>query len=368
LIKKMERSGKRLLIKLVCGVVRTDKRPVEDILTNPPGKVLIVRQHHQMGDMLVAVPAFRAIKETWDGVEIGVVASTVNREVLLNSPYVDTVVAYNNRDPVSLIRLLRTVRRKRYDMVIVLHTISFSFTSALLGLLSRARIRVGSTSQPFGNPLSGAFYHVELPLPPLEERERMNEAEHNLYPLRTLGIDTANLCPEFVPTEDNEKWAVAFLADNTGGDRPAIVVHPGAGKMENIWAAENFAAVVSRLADERPLDVLVLEGPRDAETVARFARAVGVPCAVISARPIGDVAAVLRRAALVLCNDTGIMHVSTAVGAKTLALFGPTDPVRWSPPCPNLHTIRAEGGNLSHLGPGPVYEKAHSLLDPVDVT
>ncbi len=362
-VKKMERAGKRLLIKWVTSVVRTEALSVEAVTDPAPTRVLVVRQHNQMGDMLLAVPAYRAIKETFPQSEVGVVTAPINRDVLINNPYVDTVHTFFGLNPIRLALLLRELRRTRYDLVIVLHTVSFSFTSAMLALLSGARFRVGSTSRPFNNPLSVSLYHVELPLPTEDELNGMNEAEHNLYPLRALGITTDNISPLLVPTTANEQWADRYLGQHTPAKAPLVAVHPGAGKVGNIWPPERFAEVVNRLADERQINLCVVEGPRDSGPVEIFCRLARVQCARLRGRPIGEVAAVLKRADLVLCNDTGIMHVSCAAGATTLGIFGPTDPVRWAPKCSNLHVVQAENGRLATLQPETVCEKARILLD-----
>jgi ADP-heptose:LPS heptosyltransferase len=70
----------------------------------------------------------------------------------------------------------------------------------------------------------------------------------------------------------------------------------------------------------------------------------------------------MQNSDLVLCNDTGVMHVASAAGARTLAVFGPTDPVRWAPRCPNLHIVRAKDGNLAALSATQVFEKTMSVL------
>jgi heptosyltransferase-2 len=79
---------------------------------------------------------------------------------------------------------------------------------------------------------------------------------------------------------------------------------------------------------------------------------------VVRGRSIGDVAALLRRADLVLCNDTGVMHVAAAARARVLAVFGPTDPFRWAPRCPNLRVVRARDGDLRTLPAAEVAEQA----------
>ena len=131
--------------------------------------------------------------------------------------------------------MIRQMRRLRHDIVIVLHTVSFSFTSAMIGLISGSRWRVGSTSVPFGNNMSEAFYHVELPLPTQRELGNMNEAEHNLYPLAALGIRTGDISPLLVPTESEKRWAAGFIERSAEPGTITLAVHPGAGKAENIW-------------------------------------------------------------------------------------------------------------------------------------
>ncbi len=358
LVKTIERKGKRFLVRTASRLVKTPRMSAEEILAARPRRVLVVRQQNQMGDMLLATPAYRAIKESLGSPEVGVVTARINRDVLLHHPYVDRVFTYHNRDPLGAARMIRDIRRARYDLAIVLHTVSFSFTSALIGLLSGARVRAGSTSHPFGHDLGSAFYHLELPLPSKEELSTMNEAEHNLYPLRALRIDTADLSPVMAPSDENFRFAREFVEKTTAPGRKRIVVHPGAGKTENVWPPERFAEVVNRLAERVDADFCVVKGPRDERHVEDFRRAVKTPFTILEGRPIGDVAAVLRDADLVLCNDTGIMHVACAVGGNTLAVFGPTDPVRWAPRCGNLSVIRAENGDLERLDAGAVAERA----------
>jgi heptosyltransferase-2 len=363
IIKNIERKGKRLLIGLLTSAISTRSATREEITAVSPKRILVIRQHNQMGDMLRAVPALRAIKESYPGVEVTILTGPINRDVMLNNPYVDRVLTYNSRNPLALISLVRAMRRGRHDMVIVLHTVSFSFSSAMLGLMSGSRFRVGSTSERFGNKMSNSFYHLELPLPSEAELRGMNEAEHNLYPLRTIGIRTDDISPVLVPTKDEVGWADDFVSAHGEAESVKLVVHPGAGKAQNIWPPERFAEVVNLLAARARLAVFVVEGPRDSRPVAVFRRLCEAPHVLVAGRSVGEVAAVMLKCDLVLCNDTGIMHVSSAVGARTLAVFGPTDPVRWAPRCPNLHIARAKDGNLAQLDPAQVYEKAMSVLE-----
>ncbi|HXV14361.1 MAG TPA: glycosyltransferase family 9 protein [Candidatus Krumholzibacteria bacterium] len=361
-LKTLERSGKRALMGAIGLLLRARPIDAAEFRSMVFQRILVIRQHNQMGDMMLATPALRAIRESYPDASIGVVSSTLNQGVLVNSPYVDRVFTYDKRRPWTTITMISRIRDQRYDLAIVLHTVSFSFTSLLLAVLSRARVRVGSTSRTIGTSLTGSYLNFTLPLPDEAALSRMNEAEHNLFPLRAVGITTADIAPLLVPGEASERWADAAAAEYWRAGTVRLAVHPGAGKAANIWPPERFAAVIDDLCATRAASLVIIEGPRDAQSVLDFQRACGSAGTVVRGRPITDVAALLQRADLVVCNDTGVMHVAAAAGARVLAVFGPTDPFRWAPRCKNLRVVRAPGGNLRALTPEAVSKAAGEWL------
>ncbi len=361
-LKTLERKSKRALMHSIARIVRTEKRAPESIRRSRPQRILIIRQHNQMGDMVLAIPAFRAVKESMPGCRLGVITAVINRDVLVNNPYVDYLFVYQKKNPFSILRLILAIRRNRFDLVIVLNTVSFSFTSSVLALISGARFRVGSSTRSFGNRIGSSFYHLELPLPVEEELESMNETEHNLYALGPLGIKTDDLSPLIEPPAVSARWAERLVAEKCRHGELKVVVHPGAGKKENVWAPEKFAAVVDRIQKVKSICLFVVQGPRDRETAEAFVRAVTLSSTIIVKRSIGDVAALMKRADLVLCNDTGTMHAACSVGARTLAIFGPTDPKRWAPKCSNLYAVLAPEGRLELLSEDAVFDKAKDIL------
>lgn len=361
-VKTLERSGKRSLMRALGGLLHARPISPQEFRSLQFDRILVIRQHNQMGDMMLAIPALRAIKETYPHARVGVVSSTLNAGVLANSPYVDRVFTYDKTRPLTGVRLIRHLRAERFDLAIVLHTVSFSFTSLILAVLSRANVRIGSTSRAIGDSLTGSYLSITLPLPDAAALERMNEAEHNLFPLRAVGITTDNLAPLMVPSPESERWAEAFAREHWREATLRLGVHPGAGKTQNIWPPENFAAVVDALSRRREVSLVVIEGPRDAASVAAFARACSVRGEVVRGKSISDVAALLKRADLVICNDTGVMHVAAAAGAHVLAVFGPTDPVRWAPLCNGLTVVRAPEGDLKAVTSEMVVERAAEVL------
>lgn len=319
-----------------------------------------------MGDMLLAVPAFRALRKRFPHARITLVAASINRDVALRNPYVDEVLTYakedHRRNPFGLLRFIGELRKRRFDAAIVLNTVSFSVTSMLLAAASSARVRVGSTSIPFGYDLSSKFYHLELPLPTKEDLERMHESEHSLYPLSVLGAHERDLSSALVPSYDEERDCERFVAAAFAPGVRFIVVHPGAGKRQNIWPPERFASVVSALNERSGAAAVAVRGPVDGDAMDRFLASCAKVSVVVSCPSVGFLGALMKRASLVLCNDTGIMHIAGAVRARCVAVFGSTDPARWKPVNETVVAVRSNKGCTESVSVDEVLSAALKLM------
>jgi len=366
LIKKIEKKAKMALARLIA--LFLDKRRISpgDLAKMKIERLLIIRQHNQMGDMLLAVPAFRGIRGRFPGARISIVAAPINTDVMLNNPFIDEVLTYakkdNNRIPFRLIRFILSLRKRRFDAVIVLNTVSFSITSMLLAAVSGAGVRIGSTSSPFGHDLSSVFYNLELPLPSEAELETMHESSHNLYPLSAIGVREEDLTSLLVPSHGDEIAAESLIGAAFHDDPRFIVVHPGAGKKQNVWPPERFAALSRLLYDEYSLRTVLVRGPVDLEAADLFLKYAGDIPLVLACPSVGLLGSLMKRTVLTLCNDTGIMHIAGAVGGRCIAVFGPTDPQRWKPRGEGVVAVRAEDKNIESVGIEDVVDRARSIL------
>lgn len=401
------RRCKGWLAARAAGLARRPPLTPAELRALRPRRLLIVRQHNQMGDMICATPALRSLRRAYPEAEIALVCAPVNHEVVRHNPDLDRTFVFAQRmwrRPDRLLRFLHGLRRFRPELAFVLNSVSFSVTSAWIAAASGARWIVGGDSRPFGWDVSGRLYSLELPSRPEPDRHAVL---HNLAPLAAVGLageDLADLATVVVPAASEAARAAELLAALPDGG-PLLALHPGAGKRANCWPAERFAAVAARAAaaGER---VLVLQGPADGEPLARLRAALvelgaplhdlaGMPpapsaaapragagaaaaaatAAAAAARspaaapplvlaplcPVGVAAALLARADRFLCNDTGLMHVAGAVGTPTLALFGPTDPALWKPLAPQVRALRGEGGDLAALTVAAVWSALRGL-------
>jgi len=333
---------KRWLSKTVARLVRRPPLTPDQLLSMQPSRILVVRQQNQMGDMVCATPVFRALRETFPDARIALVTSPVNMEVVRHNPHLDEVFTFRQkmwRNPYRLMPFLKELRSYRADVAFVLSSVSFSVTSAALALISGARYVVGADSRPFGLDISHHAFSLEMPSVPKLDR---HSVLHSLAPLQAIGIFTNDYSTVVVPSAQEQKKAQG-IANDLGFSPGYWALHPGAGKMQNVWPGSNFAQMAEQAAAAGH-QVLILHGPADAEVLAELIKNLeDLPDDSLKDRikvapscSIGVGAALLQQANRFLCNDTGVMHMAGALPIPTLALFGPTNPELWKPPVPEV--------------------------------
>ncbi|GAA4285693.1 glycosyltransferase family 9 protein [Georgenia daeguensis] len=158
--------------------------------------------------------------------------------------------------------------------------------------------------------------------------------------------------------------------------RAPVVVHPGAASVARRWPAERWTAVCRALAVMGYPVVLTGSGDEIAvcEQIARAAGA-GVHSAA-GTLGLGDLAETVGMAGLLVCGDTGVAHLATALGTPSVLLFGPTPPMWWGPSIDHhLHTVIWHGTGpgdphaatvdaaLASIGVDEVLEAARGLLE-----
>ncbi len=334
---------------------------LEEIRKSRPRRVLLVRQHNQMGDMLCATPAFEAVAATFDGAQTLLVTAPVNDGVVRGHPAVDAVLLFDKRalrkSPRRAWRFLRTLRSFEAEVAVVLNSVSFSSTSAWIASLSGAPYLVGGSSVPFGWSFSQWLYNLEMPTSP---ELRGHAIDHGLSSLAEVGFEIPTRQPRLCPGPAARRRARDFLDRLGPGLRVAL--HPGAGKEANRWPPERFAAIAQRLREQGAVPYLI-EGPADAIAVAETQRATATECEVLRGVDVASVAAVLERSDAAVVNDTGIMHIAGAVGVATVALFGPTPREEWAPPSPALVALQSPTGEMSGLDLDEVEAALWTVLD-----
>lgn len=152
--------------------------------------------------------------------------------------------------------------------------------------------------------------------------------------------------PDLRLGEEERRAAAAFLFAHGLSGAPPIGLSPVASSPLKRWPVERLAAAASALAHETGRPLLLFCGPQSSQGDALESALGGVSARVarVGALPLRAVAALLERCALLLSNDTGLMHIAAAVDTPLVAVFGPTSPEVFLPPSPTAFFV---GGTVA---------------------
>ncbi len=309
-------------------------------------RILVIRQHDMLGDFLLATPVMRALRERFPHAHLGVVARKYFADTLVHHPFVDQILIFHEHGidwtPAKLRAFWRELR-SGWDLVVVLNTVSHSFTSDLLSHFSRARYVLGSEQFIFPGCTRNFFYNLIAPYDSLEK----HQSERNLDIVRYIGVDTQDLS-EAMRVSDAERDIAGKRLKSLGlrQGAPVVGIHIGAGKIMNRWPANRFAEVAQRLREKFGAQIILFWGAKEADLAEQFRAHIRFEPIKVPPASLRELAAHFTHCDVLLCNDTGVMHIGAAVGVSLLAIFGPTDPKEWKPIGKNFIAVRGENEKI----------------------
>ena len=294
-------------------------------------RILVIRQHDQLGDFLLATPVLRALRENFPEAHIGVVVREYFADVVLENPHIDERLVFKEHGTRWTVRDLRAFWRqlkKGWDMAIVLNTVSHSVTSDLLAHFSGAKFIVGSEHKIFPGCSRNFFYNL---VAPFWEGER-HQTERNLDIVRHIGVDTDDHS-EFMQLTQDEKIEALQVLENAGLqiDAPVIGMHIGAGKVANRWPITYFRELADSLRQRYDAQIILFWGPKEKLLSQSFLEQASFKPILVPPGDLRNIAAHFSQCDVLVCNDTGVMHLAAAAHVPLLAIFGPTDPNEWKP-------------------------------------
>ncbi len=152
-----------------------------------------------------------------------------------------------------------------------------------------------------------------------------------LYPEASL---PQTVLPYNYLTDDDRHRGKELLtqAGLANAPRPWIGAHPSAGRAIKEWPTDRFAAFIDRLVEATSGTVVLTGGPSDGDLVEQVgAKAKASTLRLVGSAGLRAFSAVIEELDLFVTGDTGPMHISHAVGTPNLAIFGPSDPIRYGP-------------------------------------
>ncbi|QQS37072.1 MAG: glycosyltransferase family 9 protein [Ignavibacteriales bacterium] len=308
----------------------------------PLKKILIVRPHNQLGDLLAGVSLFRALKEKFPESHITLIVSPFNYPGMVKNKFIDRIFIFNKKrifNPVYLFKF-RKVLKDDYDMVIVPVVVSISFTSNLISRLANARIRIGAKSLD-GKKNKSDYFFTHKVIIDWRRHPDSNVSERSLDIIRPFGINTTNYRSEITFDKPDEQYADKYIA-GLGLERNEFLIgiHAGAGKVNNRWSLIKYKTLIEKLNAEYSVKIYLTGSKADKEEVSFIVNELDFHVGLFINQEIPRVAALISRSDLFISNDTGIMHVAGTTDTPQVSIFGPTNPFNWAPIGPNKLFVR----------------------------
>jgi heptosyltransferase-2 len=292
---------------------------------------LLVLRYRFIGDTILTVPFLRNLRRAHPDARIDLMVAPYSSDVLRGIPYVDEFIVYDpptihadsggrHRTFLSRARFVAELRAGRYDKAYVLKR---SFSSAAIAFLSGARERIG-----FDTERRGFLLTKRVPY-----RHDRHEVLNFLDVLRADGVPVVDDHLEAWISPEETAYAEGFLAE--GGVAPGeqvVAIHPFSANQARAWHEDGFVAAANALQERFGVRVLLLGGKRDREMAAGIAgRIRPAPVTAVGETDLRQSMALLSKCALLICNDSGIMHLAAALDIPLIALFGPQSPVKFGP-------------------------------------
>jgi heptosyltransferase III len=286
-----------------------------------PRNILAIKLRY-LGDVLLATPTLHALKTAYPAARLSVLVNRGTEAVLRANPDVDEIILIDRGSIVQQTRFVWEIRRRRFDTVVDL---TDGDRAAFLTWISGASVRIGFNAE---ERWTGRCYTtVVRPDAGVHRIERDMAAVLPLDAAIPNGVPRLRLTPE-------EHAAAEELAAQLGfsKDRPWVMIQPGARYWFKAWPPERFAELADRLNDRFGCQIVVGGSPEEESLTQSVVRQAKSRLLSIAGRSdVRTLAALLKRSALFVGNDTGAMHIAAAVGTPVVGLFGPSNPREWGP-------------------------------------
>ncbi len=313
-------------------------------------KILFISLRN-LGDIILTTPVLEKLHEEFPEAEIDVIAGRPGKDIFTAHPAVGRFEPDERRKSMwTRLKQVADLRRRRYDLVVDMKN---SLIPYLVGAPRHSRLAICG-------------------------RANKHKKDEHLSRLRGLVPNPFSDVKFFIPAGDAEKKYIEDIMNQTSGKRN-VVIAPGSKSHMKRWGAGKYALLADRLISELGCTVFIT-GNDDDKEVARCVIAGMKHHAedLTGKTSVAALAELMRHAQLVITNDSAPLHVASAAGTPTVALFGPSDERKYGPlserskvittsvpcrPCENARCGRAlEKGCIARITVEDVFRAAVESL------
>jgi ADP-heptose:LPS heptosyltransferase len=324
-----------------------------------PQNILIIN-FGQIGDVVLSLPALKAIRAKFPAARITALIGKSSAEIVEISGFVDEKIAVDrvklrDGEKVNSIkeisRIVRDVRRRRFDFVIDLHSL---YETNFLGFLSGAKHRLYANRENRSLDFLANF----SPQPPREDK-KLHLTDHYLNVLKPLGIENA---PRFVEIEPREKDLEKIESLLRSGEFVKLVgLFPGAGNTSRRWSLEKFAETAGNFAPDENTQTVVFLGPEEKDLRGEIESKFPAETLVVDHLSLLEFIAALSKLSVLISNDTSAIHLGAIVGAPIVLVMDKRAPTTYLPLTEKIRLVNDDA--IDRIKTDTVLRAAREILE-----
>ena len=305
---------------------------------------ILIRSTNWIGDAIMTTPAVRSIRHNFPEARITLLALPWVADVFRACPHIDHIFIYDkqgqHRGFRGKLRLASELRQHRYDLTILLQN---AFEAALITFLARIPVRGGYTTDGRGLLLT----HGVRKDPAIKTKHQVHYYQEMI---EGLGLRRSENSLELFLDPTAEQEADALINKVLQGEKrdniPVIGLNPGAAYgPAKCWPATKYAELARRLSQETGGLIVIFGTAADQEAATEISAVAGERVLDLTGKTtLAQALACIARCSVFVTNDSGLMHVATALNTPLVAVFGSTD----------------------HIATGPYSEQATVVRQPVE--
>jgi heptosyltransferase-2 len=281
------------------------------MISIPKIKKILVVQTAFIGDVILITPLLSAIKQLCPEALIDVMVIPQASNVLENNPSINSIIVFDKRSNKlkSFLNNLTLLKKNKYDVAITPHS---SVTTALLLVLSRIKIRIGFRRYFAQKFLTHRVPHIKNKL----------KIEKNLHLLSVLTDKQFSVQTEMYPTIEMQHKADSILSEMKKKSFKIVAVAPGSNWFTKRWPLEYYKELVNELSEANYGIVFI--GSSQERELCESIKPIKNAINMAGSLSLLESSALIDKCDLMVCNDSGAMHLANSMKTDVFVFFGPT--------------------------------------------
>jgi len=278
-------------------------------------KRILIIQTAFLGDVILITPLIRAVKQLFPRAEIDALVVPQSSGVLVNNPNLRNILTFDKRKNKvkAFWKTMHELRKNKYDLAISPHS---STTTAWLMVLACIPERVGFDRWHASKYLTHKVPHYD--------DRGWHKVQKLLHLLTVFSDREFDRQTELFPSEQDQQKAKEITGQGVFAGRPAIAMAPGSIWNTKRWP-EAYYTQLAKLLYEDQYNLIFMGGKEERDLCARIVRNAGAEAQNLAGQTsILESAALAGQCDLMICNDSGALHIANAMKTDVFVFFGPT--------------------------------------------